>query len=137
VKNEIRRIPMSESDELPEKIKTIVVVEDDADIGEFLVQLLKDETAHQVLLAADGFQALKVVRDIKPDLFVLDYQLPSMDGIELYDHLQTIEALKDIPTLFMSAEVPREELNKRHVSFIEKPFEPDEMIKIVRTLLHE
>lgn len=117
------------------KLKTILVVEDDADLGEFFVQILKDETPHQAILAGDGFQALKIVRNIKPDLFVLDYQLPSMNGIDLYDTLHTTEGLEAVPALFMSANMPMAELKKRQVHFIRKPFELDDILQTVEKLL--
>jgi CheY-like chemotaxis protein len=130
---------MSENDESSgankQKLKTILVIEDDADLGEFFVQALKDETPYQTMLVTDGFQALKMVKNIKPDLFVLDYQLPSMNGIELYDHLHTTEGLENVPALFMSANVPTGELKKRRVYYIKKPFELDEMFKTIASLL--
>jgi CheY-like chemotaxis protein len=130
---------MSENDESSgankQKLKTILVIEDDADLGEFFVQALKDETPYQTMLVTDGFQALKMVKNIKPDLFVLDYQLPSMNGIELYDHLHTTEGLENVPALFMSANVPTGELKKRRVYYIKKPFELDEMLKTIASLL--
>src|SRR5438874_2112666 len=124
---------MSESDEAPlehqPKVKTILVVEDDADVGEFFVLALRQETPYQGILAGDGFQALKIVRSLKPDLFVLDYQLPSMNGIELYDHLHATEGLEEVPALFMSANLPTGELKKRRVYYIRKPFELDELLE--------
>jgi CheY-like chemotaxis protein len=117
------------------KLKTILVVEDDVDLGEFFVQILKDETPHQAILAGDGFQALKIVRNIKPDLFVLDYQLPSMNGIELYDQLHATEGLESVPALFMSANAPMSELKKRQVHYIRKPFELDDILQTVEKLL--
>jgi CheY-like chemotaxis protein len=120
-----------------QKLKTILVVEDDADLGEFFVQVLKDETPYQAILVSDGFQALKMVRGIKPDLFVLDYQLPSMDGIELYDILHTTEGLEAVPALFMSANVPIDELEKRRVYYIKKPFDLDDMLKTIEDLLRD
>ena len=65
----------------PKDEKLILVVEDDTAIGTLLVQILAQETCYHALLAADGFEALNVVREIKPDLFILDYQLPAMNGI--------------------------------------------------------
>ena len=61
--------------------------------------------------------------NVDPDLFVLDYQLSVMTGLELADRLQTIEALKSIPVLLMSANLPKREVNKHHIAFINKPFE--------------
>ena len=62
-------------------VKTVLVVEDDTGIGNFLVQAISQETTHHALLVADAFQALKTVASIKPSLFILDYQLPRMNGI--------------------------------------------------------
>jgi CheY-like chemotaxis protein len=129
---------MSQTDTLAEEsIKTILVVEDDADVGEFLVQIFNDQTPYQALLAPDGFQALKMVKTLKPDLFVLDYQLPGMDGLELHDHLHDTEELQHIPTLFMSASMPAIEAEKRHASFVKKPFEFEEMLEVIKQLLTE
>lgn len=119
------------------KVKTILVVEDDADMGEFFVLALRQETSYQALLASDGSQALKIVKSLKPDLFVLDYELPSMNGIELYDHLQATEGLETVPVLFMSANLPTGELKRRRVYYIKKPFELDELLQKIDELLAE
>ncbi|TME57081.1 MAG: response regulator [Chloroflexi bacterium] len=57
-------------------VKTVLVVEDDTGIGSFLVQAISQETPHHAMLVADGLQAIKAVSNIKPSLFILDYQLP-------------------------------------------------------------
>ncbi len=119
------------------EIKTILVVEDDADVGEFFALALKQETPYQSLLVSNGFEALKLVNTIKPNLFVLDYQLPSMNGLELYDHLHTIPGLEDVPALFMSANLPTGELKKRRVYYIKKPFELEELLQTIENLLAE
>src|SRR5438445_10183905 len=125
------------ADEGQPKVKTIVVVEDDASVGEFLVDALKSETTHQALLAIDGFQAEEIVKSLVPDLFVLDYQLPKMNGLELYDHFQEQEKLRAIPALFMSANAPLHELQKRHVFSIRKPFELEDLLATIDKLLAE
>jgi DNA-binding response OmpR family regulator len=53
--------------------KTILIVEDDVGIGELLKQVISAETPYVCVLAMDGFQALKEVRTLKPNLFILDY----------------------------------------------------------------
>ena len=63
--------------------KTILLVEDDTAIAELLVQMIAWETPHRVIAVSDGSQALNLVRDIKPQLLILDYWLPTMHGIEL------------------------------------------------------
>ncbi len=90
-------------------VKTILVVEDDADIGSFIVQAIHQETSHNALLVTDGFQALKAIHNLKTDLFIIDYQLPYMNGIELYDQLIDIEHQKTRPTIMISARFPARE----------------------------
>src|SRR5438128_8643419 len=96
-------------------VKTVLVVEDDTGICNFLVQAISQETSYHALLVADGFQALKAVASIKPSLFILDYQLPRMNGIELYDKLHTTKGLEEIPAIVMSARLPKHEIEKRKI----------------------
>jgi CheY-like chemotaxis protein len=115
--------------------KVILVVEDDRDIGEVLVEAITHESPYQVMLATDGLDALRMVEGIKPGLFVLDYQLPGMNGIELYDRLRAIEALADVPALMMSARLPCHELEKRKIVGMNKPIDLDEFLQTLDQLL--
>jgi CheY-like chemotaxis protein len=115
--------------------QTILVVEDDFAIGGLLVDVINEETPYKAFLTSSGEQALQFVRSLKPDLFLLDYQLPCMNGLELYDTLHAMKGFVAIPALFMSANAPVSELEKRHVSFISKPFELEEMLNTIDVLL--
>jgi CheY-like chemotaxis protein len=123
------------SEEAFQQATFILIVEDDPDIGEILLQAIEVGTSFQASLVPDGFQALKIIQDIKPHLFILDYQLPRLSGLELYDQLHAPEGLGHIPTLFLSANPPLEELEKRHVSFLEKPFEVNDLLRAIVELL--
>ena len=112
--------------------KTILVVEDDADIGAFIVQALTQETPHHTLLVADGIQALQVTRNLIPDLFIIDYLLPHMNGIELYDILQSRQELAAIPTIIISTHLPIQEIIKRKFIGFKKPFELQELLGIIQ-----
>ena len=115
--------------------KLILVVEDDEAIGTLLVQLLAQETHYRALLAVDGFEALNVVREIKPDLFILDYQLPMMNGIQLYDSLHVISQLESVPAILLSVRLPRHEVEKRSLIGMGKPFDLDELLETVNKTL--
>jgi CheY-like chemotaxis protein len=116
-------------------VKSILVVEDDSDIGLFLIQAITQETTHQAMLVADGFAALKAVKSIKPDLFILDYWLPIMNGIELYDRLHAMKELENIPAIMISAQLPKRELEKRKLNSMNKPLELDEFLRLIEQLL--
>jgi DNA-binding response OmpR family regulator len=112
-------------------VKTILVVEDDADIGAFIVQDLTQETPHHSLLVPDGIQALEVTRNLIPDLFIIDYLLPHMNGIELYDILLSRKEFVAIPTIMISAHLPTQEIAKRKIIGFKKPFELHELLGTV------
>jgi DNA-binding response OmpR family regulator len=128
----------SSAENLQEKavtVKTVLVVEDDSGIGNFLVQAILQETPYQAMLVTDGFQALKTVASIKPSLFILDYQLPHMNGIELYDQLHVMKGLEDIPAVVISARLPRHEIEKRKIFAMSKPLELDDFLNTIEKLL--
>ena len=123
------------SSENPINVKTILVVEDDEDIGSFIVEALLQETPHQALLVTTGSKALETVKTIKPNLFVLDYLLPRMNGIDLYDQLHATKELEHIPAIMMSANLPASEARKRKITCLKKPFELDELLQTIEKLI--
>src|ERR1700726_3649604 len=99
-------------------LKTILVVEDDEDLGELILEVLEREefqnkTRCHVVLEIDGREALKVMDIIKPNLFLLDYYLPRMNGLDLYDRLHAMDGLQEVPAIFISAHPPMREIEKR------------------------
>ncbi|GCE48312.1 response regulator receiver domain-containing protein [Thermosporothrix hazakensis] len=116
--------------------KTILVVEDDRNIGLMLVEVLSQETPYQTLLVTDGKQALNAFARVKPDLFITDYLLPEMNGLELYDCLQARAELKCPPTILMSSQMPPlEEVKKRDLVPLTKPFDLDDFLNTVEALI--
>jgi DNA-binding response OmpR family regulator len=116
--------------------RTVLVVEDDVDVAEMLVAVL-EELHCQTLHAPDSYQALTIARDVQPDLLLLDYHLPDINGLELYDRLTAIEGLQGMPTLFISANPPISELQKRRLPYLKKPFELDEFLAKVEMLIYQ
>ncbi len=115
--------------------KITLIVEDDTSIGEVLVHAILEATPYTAVFASDGFEALKIIKGLKPDLFILDYQLPKMTGIELYDLLQNIQELAHIPTIIMSANLPEAAIRQRKLIGIKKPFELDELLDTIEKLI--
>ena len=92
---------------------TILIVEDDADIGTFLQQLIEEETPYHTAVITNGLQALEKAPQIHPCLLLLDYRLPGINGVELYDRLQQEEKTSGVPAIMMSATLPVAELQRR------------------------
>lgn len=120
---------------MDEHIPVILVIEDDDSIGTFLVEALSQETPYKTLLVTDGFQALQIVDRVQPCLFITDYRLPLMNGLELCDLLKSRQTLKDTPAILMSAQLPEQEVRKRNMVGLHKPFELDDLLDTVEHLL--
>lgn len=116
-------------------MKTILLVEDDAIISELLTQMIIQETPYQVFSVSDGIEALKLVKNMKPQLFILDYWLPFMQGIEVYDILHGTEGLEEVPAIMLSVNAPVQEINKRRMTYIRKPFDITKLLDTINRLL--
>ena len=115
--------------------KTILLVEDDAIISELLTQMIVQETPYKVVSVADGLEAINLVKNVKPQLIILDYWLPFMQGIEVYDLLHSTEGLEKVPAIMLSVNAPVREINKRHMTYIRKPFDMTKLLNTIHRLL--
>ncbi len=115
--------------------KLIFIVEDDEEIGRLLLQIIEQETIHKAIHHVNARNALNALMRIGPHLLLLDYSLPDMNGLELYDWLQTFEHLKHIPTILMSARnPPLEEIHKRGIIYLRKPFAVTELLATIKKI---
>ena len=114
-------------------VKMILIVEDDPDIGQYLSLAISLETPYQSLLVTDSVQALEVVKHNRPNLFLLDYRLPCLNGVELYDQLHLTSGLETIPAIIMSASLPREqlenEIKQRQLVALPNPHNLDDLVQ--------
>ncbi len=116
-------------------IKTILLVEDDSIISELLIQMITQETLYKVFSVSDGLEALDLVKHIKPQLLILDYWLPIIHGIELYDRLHDTEGLEEVPAIMLSVNAPLREINQRHMTYIKKPFDMLKLLDAIHRLI--
>lgn len=115
--------------------KTVLLVEDDAAIAELLIQIIVQETPYHVLAVPDGQQALDMAKNIRPNLLLLDYWLPTIHGIELYDRLSSITGMEHIPTIMLSVNPPMQEIKKREITCIKKPFNVDQLLHTIESMM--
>ncbi len=109
----------------------ILIVEDDPDIGEFLKQIIEEDTPYHTAVVYNGKQALEKAQHVHPCLLMLDYRLPGMNGLEVYDHLQTMNETKGVPAIMMSATLPTEELQRRGIYQLRKPMDIGNVIRMI------
>lgn len=109
----------------------ILIVDDKKINRELLKHHLQSASFTKVLEAASGKEAVKQVKDQRPDLVLLDIVMPGMDGYEVCKHLKNDQQLKDIPIIFLSALTETMDkvkaFNEGGVDYIAKPFAFEEV----------
>ena len=118
--------------------RTIMIVDDDVEIVNlFETKLLKE--GFDVCVAFDGKSAIQNIQKVKPDLLVLDVNMPKMDGWEVCKKLRSDPTTKYIPIIFLTA---KNEASDRIQGFefgaddyIVKPFNIDEVILRIKSIL--
>ena len=122
-------------DTLQAPVKTILIVEDDPSIGEMFMQTLVEEHVYSPVLVESGAQALELVKDITPDLLLLDYHLPQMNGLELYDYLHAMPRFSSVPAILITAGVMEHNIGDRHIVGMSKPVDINKLLDIISELL--
>ncbi len=116
------------------KPKKILVVDDEEDIVEFYEQLLEDN-GYDVISAYDGQKALALVKENKPDLILLDLQMPEETGTGFYRKLRNKGELRDIPVIIISGLSGRNVAVSKSVVVIDKPPKEQEILDEVSKAL--
>ncbi|HEX4204528.1 MAG TPA: response regulator [Ktedonobacteraceae bacterium] len=130
----LKDTPPSQAHIAPEKI--VLIVDDEEDIGVALSELLTDEGGFRCVVATNSRQALDIINTMMPDLMLLDYQLPGMNGLELIDRVRYQRELAHVPAVLMSANLPpAPELYSRHMLGLAKPFDIDDVVTTVQCTL--
>ncbi|MFT7413539.1 MAG: two-component system phosphate regulon response regulator PhoB [Methylophagaceae bacterium] len=117
---------------------TILVVEDDMAIRDMLCFSLK-QMGYDCVAAGDGEQGLECLKIQQPDLILLDWMLPGIDGIEFIRRLRANEFLANIPVIMLTAKGESEDLVKGLSvgadDYVNKPFSPPELVARIKAVL--
>lgn len=117
---------------------TILLVDDTPDNIRILNELLKP---FKRKVAVNGEKALAIAQaEAKPDLILLDINMPGMSGLEVCEELKKNEETRDIPIIFLTAQSDKETTVKGFKlganDYITKPFDPEELMMRVKTQLN-
>lgn len=115
--------------------KKILIVDDD----EVLLKILDKKLSSagcSVAKATNGKDAISIARRRRPDLIILDIMMPAMNGIEVAKELEKDYATKDIPIIFLTALLTKEEEKERKVirgrSCLAKPLNMKDLLKEIK-----
>jgi two-component system, OmpR family, response regulator len=117
-----------------------VLIVDDTDIVRKALELALRKMGHQAESTSEPLLALELARANPPDLALLDYRMPGMDGVTLFAALQSALGARCPKVLFVSA-TPPEEVRAmmtaalRPMGYVKKPFHLDDLSRVVREAL--
>ncbi len=117
----------------------VMVVDDEKDVV-YLIKVLLEREKLEVMEAYNGLDAYNKLTSkdpgkVLPDAMILDIMMPEMDGYTLQAKLQELDELNRIPIIILTAKGQMKdlfELSSNIFAFVEKPFEPKNLVKIVK-----
>jgi len=116
----------------------ILIVDDEPFNLDLLEQELMDYD-YVIEKAADGVEALEKIDSFDPDVILLDYMMPRMNGLEVVRRLRENERHKSIPVILLTAKATQEDkiagLNAGADDYVTKPFDSFELLARVRAML--
>src|SRR5437762_11144735 len=122
----------------PESQTKILIVDDEIDVLEFIAYNLQKE-GYRTITAKDGLEAIRIARQEKPDLIVLDVMMPNLDGYSTAEQLRSHKELRNALIVFLTARNDEEsELKGFHVGaddYITKPIKPKLLVSRIKALL--
>jgi excisionase family DNA binding protein len=128
-------------DQLEMGKRRVLVVDDDPAIVEMLVELLERDGRFEVQTAATGFDAGLRTKEFQPDVIVLDYMLPDINGSGVIRSIRSDPSVKDVRIIIVSGVVNREDvealLECGADDFMQKPFSIEQLVNRITELVCE
>lgn len=125
--------------------KKVLIVDDELDCREYVKAIIESD-AIKVVEAQDGIEGLEMAKKEKPDLIILDIQMPRKGGFRTFADLKQDPTLKNIPVIMLTSIVEKtavlvgiddvtEYANEKPEAFHDKPIEADKLLELVDKFL--
>ena len=120
-------------------VKRILCIEDEPEMID-LIKLILGRRGYDVHGATGGIEGARLVREILPDLVLLDLMMPDMDGWEVYQQMKADPSTRNIPVIVVTAKAQNiDKVLGLHIAkvddYIAKPFGPQELLDSVEKIL--
>jgi CheY-like chemotaxis protein len=116
--------------------KTILIVDDEFGVLEVLEFILSD-AGFTVVSAINGREALTRLEETSPDLVIVDFMMPILDGNAVIKAIRSDDRLRDIPIILASA-LPEKTIRERcdgYTTFLRKPYKTEQLMEEISRLL--
>ena len=127
--------------------KKVLIVDDDPDVRSYIITVL-EENDYTPLVAQNGEEGLKIIRQEGPDLILLDILMPRGSGVKLFREIKTDGSLKHISVIVLSAIAEKSFLRSQKAlaefggakvpepdAYLEKPVEPEDLAAMIKTVI--
>lgn len=122
-------------------LKKILYGEDEADIREIAKIALEDIGGFELMICKNGKEVLTNAKNYEAQLILLDVMMPDMDGLTALKELRNIPFYKDIPAIFMTAKIQKNEIAEYSamgvITTIAKPFDPVTLAEKIKAIWEE
>mgnify|MGYP003501230091 CR=1 FL=1 len=117
----------------------VIMTVDDTTSMRQMVSFTLTDSGHKVVEARDGEEALEMAKKDKIDAFIVDINMPKMDGISLVKELRALPSYKFVPILMLTTEsqdsTRQEGKAAGATGWLVKPFNPEQLVTIVEKVL--
>ena len=121
------------------EVKRTVLVAEDFEDTRRLMRLWLQKMGYRVVEAADGLEAVRLTEQERPDLIIMDIEMPKLDGLEATRRIRAHEDLRDVAIIAVSAygaEMFRDRaIEAGCTAYVSTPFEPGQLKTLINRLL--
>ena len=136
--NAVKIVYQAGEDSLAKTRSTVMVVDDSITMRRVASKLLERHN-YEVITAKDGVDALAQLQDVRPDVMLLDIEMPRMDGFELATHMQNEETYSAIPIIMITSRTGEKHRDRALeigvANYMGKPYQEDELIENIQSAL--
>jgi CheY-like chemotaxis protein len=129
------------ADTTPDGLQRTILVVDDFDDTRLLLRTWLQKKGFRIIEAENGKQAVSQVEKQRPDLIIMDVEMPELDGLSATRKIRSLPGAQTLPIVAVSAygadQFRNEALAAGCNDYVSTPFEPDELEKLIRALLQE
>jgi len=130
---------MSAEHQNQEPFRHTILVVDDFDDTRLLLRTWLRKKGYRVIEAENGVEAIAKAQEAKPDLIIMDVEMPELDGLSATRQIRLLKGIGELPIVAVSAygadQFREPALAAGCNEYMSTPFEPDELEKLIRSLL--